>query len=168
MPLRRDRRTIVAVAVVLFLVGFSYGVYQSFTAMQGTRSLDRMQHDQISPSDLGQHDVAGVEGQFDDSNLLTYWSGDQEPAVEGGLPIGHGETLDPWESVLQPSEDVFYLGVYQGRVAVFEGTPSEGRLFRVTDRRLDTLPPGEASLLRSGIRVEGESEMLQALEGYLQ
>lgn len=168
MPLRRDRRTIVAIAVVLFLVGFSYGVYQSFTAMQGTRSLDRIQHGPVTPSESKQQDVSGIDGRLDDSDLLAYWSEDQEPAVEDGLPVEHGETAMPLDSVVQPAEGVFYLGVYQGKVAVFEGIPSEGRLFRVTDRRLETLPPGEVASLRSGIRVEGEREMLQALEGYMQ
>lgn len=75
----------------------------------------------------------------------------------------------PARDDLSPAEDdsVYYIGIHQNRVAVFEGLPAEGRLFRLTDRPVDSLPPREVASLKTGIRISGEREMLEALEGYM-
>ncbi len=158
MPYKGDRRSIVIVATALFLLGFFYGVYRSFVAMEGTRILDRARHDmsapQSTPLDEQSRAVNGADAPGNSTDL--------QGAVQGygAAPLS--------EAPKGSFEDVYYLGVHNNRVAVFVGPPEDGRVLRVIERRLDTLPPREVTLLQQGIRVEGESEMLKGLEGYMQ
>lgn len=140
MPCKGGHRSVLVAAIVLFLAGFSYGVYRSFTAMEGTRHLEQLKRDLEPPQ--------AMPGDVHNTDLLI-------------------DLLDA-ESQHDAAPPVYYLGVYEDKVAVFVGPPAGGRVVRVTERRLDTLPPQEVALLRSGIRVDGESEMLKALEGYMQ
>ena len=123
--------------------------------MEGTRILDRARHDmsapQSTPLDEQSRAVNGADAPGNSTDL--------QGAVQGygAAPLS--------EAPKGSFEDVYYLGVHNNRVAVFVGPPEDGRVLRVIERRLDTLPPREVTLLQQGIRVEGESEMLKALEG---
>lgn len=160
MPYKGDRRSIVIAATILFIIGFSYGVYRSFIAMEGTQSLDRAQHDISAPQPTPSDRQDGSDRASDGTDPLD--SLDDVPGVvqgydvspESGLPENH-------------SDDVYYLGVHENRVAAFVGPPVEGRVLRITERLVDTLPPREVASLRQGIRIVGESAMLEALEGYM-
>ena len=145
----------------LFCVGFSYGVYQSFKALHGTPQSER-----VLPQT--ETDLKGLDAGdgLDDTEMLDYWSRtDIADQIDFGSPEEHAD-LSAQDGLLPAAEDrVYYIGIHQDRVAVFEGLPAEGRLFRLTNR------PVAFHLAKS--RSEngwgcGKREMLEALEGYMQ
>ncbi len=152
------------IGIALFCVGFSYGVYQSFKALHGTPQSER-----VLPQT--ETDLKGLDAGdgLDDTEMLDYWSRtDIADQIDFGSPEEHAD-LSAQDGLLPAAEDrVYYIGIHQDRVAVFEGLPAEGRLFRLTNRPVDSLPPREVASLKNGIRVAGEREMLEALEGYMQ
>ena len=163
MAMGRNRRLIWVIGIALFCVGFSYGVYQSFRAMHGTPGSER-----VLPQPESTPGGIDAEDDLDDSHMLDYRtradvSDQADPSLLEESP-GASARDD-----LSPAEDdsVYYIGIHQNRVAVFEGLPAEGRLFRLTDRPVDSLPPREVASLKTGIRISGEREMLEALEGYM-
>ena len=59
-----------------------------------------------------------------------------------------------------------YLGIFEGKVAVFRGTPEKpGPVSETTEIRTDLLPKVELEDLKEGIRFADDKEKLQLLEG---
>lgn len=69
-------------------------------------------------------------------------------------------------AVSQPKEpQKTVLGVYEGKLAVFEGeSPYPNRVF---DFLVRTLPAGDRSALSEGITVSSEEELLRLLEDFM-
>jgi len=164
MALERNRKWIWVVGIVLFCVGFSYGVYQSFRAMHGTEDSER-----VLPQPETGPGIPDTGNGLDDTNILDYWTRtDVTDQIDSSQP-GERPDSSVHGGLSHAGDDrVYYIGIHQNRVAVFEGLPAEGRLFRLTDRPVDSLPPREVAALKDGIRIAGEKEMLEALEGYMQ
>ena len=59
----------------------------------------------------------------------------------------------------------FLLGIHDGRLTLWRD--GESRPEQIYDIRVDTLPPADQLLLRSGIRVESREELWLILENYL-
>ena len=58
-----------------------------------------------------------------------------------------------------------YLGLSEGRVAIFRGMPGRGVLEKLTAIRADNLPTSEVESLKAGLEVSSEGEILEILEG---
>lgn len=58
-----------------------------------------------------------------------------------------------------------YLGLYQGRVAVFRGMPGRGVMEELTAIRVENLPASEVEALTTGLEVVSDGQILEILEG---
>lgn len=58
-----------------------------------------------------------------------------------------------------------YLGLSDGKVAIFRGMPGRGVVEKITAIRADKLPASEVEALRAGLEVASEGELLEILEG---
>ena len=58
-----------------------------------------------------------------------------------------------------------YLGLSDGKVAIFRGMPGRGVVEKITAIRADKLPASEVEALKAGLEVASEGELLEILEG---
>lgn len=58
-----------------------------------------------------------------------------------------------------------YLGLAEGRVAIFRGMPGRGVVEKITAIRAENLPASEVESLQAGLEVASEGEILEILEG---
>lgn len=58
-----------------------------------------------------------------------------------------------------------YLGIKNGKVAIFKKDDNQDTLIEVTDIKLDDLPLEERQELREGIKVQSDEELIAILEG---
>lgn len=132
--------------------------------MHGTEDFER-----VLPQPEASSESPDPGNSLDDTNILDYWTRtDVTDQIDSSQPEDHPDSSTQDGLSSAEGDRVYYIGIHQDRVAVFEGLPAEGRLFRLTDRPVDSLPPREVAALKDGVRIAGEKEMLEALEGYLQ
>ena len=61
----------------------------------------------------------------------------------------------------------FYLGVSEGRVAIFEDNSNQKQLVQETELEVEQLPPEEREVLEEGLFVDSQEELFALLEGLL-
>jgi len=72
------------------------------------------------------------------------------------------------EGLCEECRSNIYVGIHEGRVAVFFGQPQgESWLKEVTELPIANLPPREQADLAKGIPVKDEEELLHILEGLM-
>lgn len=60
-----------------------------------------------------------------------------------------------------------YLGIVEGRLAIFSGNEEKKSLKAITDIEIEQLAPEEQQLLEKGLRIASEEELLALLDGYI-
>lgn len=60
-----------------------------------------------------------------------------------------------------------YLGIEEGRVAIFAGGKENNNLKEITNIEVDNLPPEEQEKLEQGIVFDSEEELLSLLDSYI-
>jgi len=60
-----------------------------------------------------------------------------------------------------------YLGIEEGRVAIFTGGKENNNLKEITNIEVDNLPPEEQEKLEQGIVFDSEEELLSLLDSYI-